>query len=173
MNRRNVGTVGAGVDDRSRIAGIGDAYEPVRAAFVFRLVGTCVLLNGPFHHAVLAFVLRPVGLDSYGNVDFEESFGCPPIHFGPEFKAFRLWPQCNAGIDGHPVGGAGHMHGGSAAFCLRHSFHMRVIDAFGAEEGIALDVPCVPLVWLVAEKLVMPDSTAVGHQFVSIIKVDQ
>ena len=61
----------------------------------------------------------------------------------------------------------------SAAFCLRHSFHMRVIDAFGAEEGIALDVPCVPLVWLVAEKLVMPDSTAVGHQFVSIIKVDQ
>ena len=50
---------------------------------------------------------------------------------------------------------------------------MRVIDAFGAEEGIALDVPCVPLVWLVEEKLVMPDSTAVGHQFVSIIKVDQ
>lgn len=65
------------------------------------------------------------------------------------------------------------MHGGSAAFCLRHSFHMRVIDAFGAEEGIALDVPCVPLVWLVAEKLVMPNSTAIGHQFVSIIKVDQ
>ncbi len=30
-------------------------------------------------------------------------------------------------------------------FVFRHSFHMRVIDAFGAEEGIALDVPCVPL----------------------------
>lgn len=59
VNRRNVGTVGAGVDDRSRIAGIGDAYEPVRAAFVFRLVGTCVLLNGPFHHAVLAFRTAP------------------------------------------------------------------------------------------------------------------